>query len=647
MTWRAHLGTLAERVGLDPKAVTQGADRLVSEAQKLAATAEKAATAAVEQGIPVAKKLAATAVEQGVPAAKKVAAQLQSAAGAVADELVTRAKAHAKSTPVLSTVPIKKKAKPAVIAEKPAQAVVETPVSVRAKDSAPFDLTGLSITLDDARLLAGIPKELGDGAAEDIDAKTAKALRDYVAATPAAIFAARRRIDNNIAELSERLGKCPADPWRTVEEARKRLAAFDKQNGTDYAASSWAAMVRGWSRDDIPSSAHEALAAVTQLIRHAGASPRGRAHASDVCDAVLAVAHVEGWPTKVFQDDADLDGLFGVVKRATASPDLQDVVAKKVFAVAGAMMASPISSAEHAALGMNPVGLRAEVALRAVELLDSLGKTAHDGLRDAALKAAGSADAQPTAAELDELARAPQWFLSPRFSDADLTAVQAEELVAFVAGSKGDLHERALRLQSFVRTHRIRTEIAAQLGVDARDRMLPAAARPFENVKRALAVLTAYDDGAGTRYSIDAAKGLLDGGPRGESARELIAAARTLFANRGTSSDKRYLLEHVHALVDGGVWPSLRTQDGVASTVKLLEDVTEIARTDAAFANALFVIGYKLASTALPYAGTADDAERSVIAGTVVKAAVSLGRPQDAQMFGFLERQLKGEHPNS
>ncbi len=655
MTWRTHLGTLADRVGLDSKAVTQGADRLVNEAQKLAKSAEKAATAAVEQGLPVAKKLAATAVEQGVPVAKRVVAQLQtaaSAAGAAADELVTRVKANAPSPTVLTTVPTKKApraaakppaAKPVVepsVAEAP---VVETPVSVRAKDASPFDLTGLSITIDDARELARAPKSLDQELAEPIDAATAKGLRDYVAATPSTIFAARRRIANNVAELTQRLGKAPVDPWRSVEQARTRLAAFDKQSGTDYAASSWASMVRGWSREEIPSSAHEALDAVTQLVRQAGASPRGRSHAADVCEAVLTVAHVEGWPTRLFPDGADLDSFFGVVKRAAASPDLKEPVARKLFGVAGAMMASPVAAVEREARAMNPLGLRAEMALRAVDILDSVGKTSHDGLRDAALKAAGSQEAQPDAAELEELTRVPRWFLSSRLDG--ISSAQAEELVAFVAGSKGDLRERELRLQSFVRTPRIRAEIAAHVGMDVRDSVLADAAAPLTNVKRALALLAAQDEADGTRYAIEAVKGLLGAGPRGVAARELVAEARSVFASRGTVDDKRFLLEQVHALVDKSAWPSLLTQNGVAQTVALIEDVTPLAASDNAFANQLFIIGYKLASTALPDGDVSDDAGRSTVAAAIAKAGTTLGRENDAAMFGFLERQLRGETP--
>ncbi|MEZ0314204.1 MAG: hypothetical protein ACAI38_20720 [Myxococcota bacterium] len=667
MSWRAQLGSIAERVGLDPKTVTAGADRLVNEAQKLATTAEKLASTAVEQGLPVAKQLAATAVEQGVPAAKRMAAQLQSAAsaaGAVADDLVTRAKAHAK--PMLSTVPVKKAvkrapAKPAAPATPPVAApspdpAAETPISVRAKPSTPFDLTGLSITADDARELVRIPASLGAPKPETLGADEAKTLRDYVAATPATIFAARKRIDNNVDDLAKRLGKPPADPWHSVEEARKRLAAFDKQSGTDYAASSWSAMVRAWSRDDLPTWAHEAIGGVTQLIRHAGASPRGRSHAADVCDAALAVAHVEGWPTLLFEKDADLDSLFSVVKRAAASPDLQETVAKKLFALAGAMLASPVSPAEHAARAMNPLGLRAEVALRAADILDGLGKTSHQGLRDAALEAAGSPEARPNDADLCEIARAPRWLLSPRFAGgpdaaiayarSDMTVAQADELVAFVGGIKGTPSERERRLQAFVRTPRIRAEIAAHFGLDARDSMLAESANVETNVKRALAMLTAYDERGQTRYSIEAAKGLLGGAHRDENARELVAAARLAFATRGTADDKRFLLEQVHDLVESSAWPSLRTQDGVASTVSLIEDVTELAKTDATLANALFIIGYKLASTSLTDTaepGTKDDAERAIIAGAVAKAGTILGRDNDLRMFSFLERQLKGE----
>ncbi len=677
MSWRTNLGSLAQRVGLDPQTVTDRADRLLSEAHKLATSAEQLAATAVEQGLPAAKKLAVTAVEQGVPAAKKVAAQLQSAAqaaGTVADTLVTRARQRVKNVQ-LPAAPAKttaargtpdqgaKRTGPATPVAPPGPPAEtasggESPVSVRVRSNVSFDLSGLSITAADASELLRRPKSLDQAPSEALGPDEAKELRDYIAATPATIFATSERVHANAELLAERLRKPVVTPWRSVEAAAERLAAYDKQNGTDFVASSWIDMVRAWDRDEIPASAHEAGRSVMRYLRYASASPRGRMHAEHVCDALLAVARSDGWPTRLFEDAGDLDRLFDIVKRAAAAPDMQDAIAKKLFALAGAMMASPVSQSESGPDTMHPVGLRADVALRAADILDGLGKTSHQGLRAAALAAAASDDLRPGDSDLDAIERTPGWFVGPAFSgtlDAALehartamTDTQARELMTFVAGTKGDVCERERRLQSFWRTPLICAELARHFGVDAsppvdgrfRPSLISAAAKVEGNVRRALAMLVVYDERCATRYSADAATKLLSGVQFDANARGVVAAARQAIARAGTSDDKRSFLDQTRALIERSAWPSLTTEGGTQATLALIAAAAEPAKSDATLANELFIVGYNLASTSVE----ANDAqERAVIAGAIARVGAELGRENDATMFTFLERSLKGE----
>ncbi len=621
MNWRTHLGNLA------------------SGAQALAQSA-------IEQ------------IEQGVPAAKRVAGHVRAVAVTVADEFVKVAERaqgassseHAAETSAPTAVPAK------------------DPISVRNQNSAVIDLTGMPITADDARELLRRPAGLDQAVIDAVvghavpSAEQAEEIRGYIAGTPVTIFEVSARVEANAAALRERghLDGCKT-LWEGVRDATAILLAYDKANGTDFAASSWLSMMRVWDKSAIAQTNTAAAGAAAMAIHLASESPRAHHHVSDVCAQLLATAHVSGWPSILFDDAGGIDKLASLVRSAAAYPDLRAGAAKSAFSVTGAMMLTPVTDAEAALPRMNPSALRAEVGLAICDVLDQLGGTSHDAMRAAVHELAASPAANPGALELRELDRLPSWLVSndltfgndaQRYARDTMSEAQALELAAYVADTKGDIGAIEKRLRALWIAPRVCADLAERFGVEAKPPINGLRHGSFigdgvevaQNLERALRMLASFDEKHGTRHGADAATALLAQTTLGPRHRDLVGAVREVFAS-ATADDKKLFFAKVTDLIEANAWPSAAR--ALPEMSSIIGGLAGAASASSDFATSVFVTGFKLVTTEshAPYdPNDSDQLGRSAMAGMIASLAESIGRTTDAAIYRSLEERLHNEH---
>lgn len=603
-----------------------------------------------------AQALAQSAIEQGVPVAKRVAEQVRTAAATVVDEVVKvseRSHPAAKPAPQVTTT---SDAPPA-----------KDPIAVRTEHRATIDLNGLSITADDAKELARRPQGLEQATldivvgASEPTAEQAEEIRHYIASTPATVFEASARIDANAPTLRER-GQLEGHRtvWQGVREATVILQAYDKANGTDFAASSWLAMMRSWDKADIAPANIDAASAAATAIHLASESPRAHHHASDVCAQLLATAHVTGWPSILFDDAGGVAKLANLLRSAASHDDLKAAVAKSAFGVAGAMLLTPVSDAEVALPRMNPAALRAEVGLALCDVLDDLGSTSHDAMRTAVQELAASPAANPSAAELHELSRLPTWLVShdfafgndaQRFARNAMAPAQAVELSIYVAETMGDIGAVEKRLKSLWIAPRVCAELATRFGVEAKPPINGLKPGSFiadgvevsQNLQRALCMLAAFDEKHGTRHGIDGAKALIQQATLGPRHRELVEVLRDIFAGKtATADDKQVFFAEIPGLIDSNAWPAV----GLAGPMQdLIRGLTEKAKANPDLANGIFVTGFKIVNAEVRIAPNDDALGRAAVAHTIAVLADALGRPTDAAIYRAIEERLRAAIP--
>lgn len=646
MSWRI-LGTIAGKAGLDPDTVTKGAERLAASAQKLASSA----------------------VEHGMPVAKRVVQQATTVATGVVDELVKKAKssggaaAEALPAPAAKKTPAKRSA---AKADAPVAAAVEprveTVVSVRVKAQPALDLSGLSITADDVKELERIPAGFGEaimhGArGRPVDHDVAKAVYEYIVGTTPGIIDSGKRVAVDANELAERTGREPfelSSLWGKLLSAPDVLSAYDKVHGTDLAATAWLTMVASWDPQAIEPYPGRALDAVWRGILCASKSSRPQEHAAKAFELVLRYSRMEGWPSSLFRDSGSLDTFFALARSAVDHPDQREAVAAKLQSVAWAMMAAPVT---EGATRMNPHVLRQELAEGAIAALKALGHTDTTVLENAARAAAEHPDAKVTDTELRELDLYPRWLADTKRSSDNgyelartkMTPDQAAELARFISAPRGDIGAFESRLRSHWVSPTTCAVLAAHAGVTPNPpkdgghtgNIVSYATDVVKNVAHALDLLAIYDKAHGTQLAPAAARAALTHAAPSERTAKIVTAARGVFAaSSATVDDKRFFLDQIPELVRAGAWTPPTTIDDSSQICALIDGVTEAAKADEAVARQIFIAMFPVVSTAAQDESTWDQVGRRIIAKHTSEVAAALGRTADAENFGFMQRQL-------